>query len=372
MSAPEEIVTAHWLSLVLGQAVRAVRAAPLGQGLGLVSRTLRLEIDADPGASLPRSLVLKLESDDPAMRQLALDLGAFAKETAFYRQLAPGLETTLPRLQACGDGHHAEGRWLLLEDLSWLRAGNQVRGLSAGETAAALEAVAVIHGRFWQQESLLQQAWLPAHQYWYQGDAVELVGFLQPFLQDYELRVESEAIALLRLVATHTHAIDQALAQRPWTLVHGDLRADNLLFDDSEKTPGVRILDWGSPCRSLGAVDVACLIGGSTPMPQRRGRVPELLGLWHRALLNQGVRGYSLADAWQDLQLGCLRCLSGVLRLHHWQQDAAISPRRILLNDEAIERFCALAVEIRAQEALPRTEGQNPTNHSESPAGTTR
>ena len=353
MSAPEEIGSAQWLSQVLGQPVLAVRAAPLGQGLGLVSRTLRLEIEVGPGAVLSRSLVLKLESDDPAMRQLALTLGAFAKETAFYRRLAPGLEATLPRLQACGDGHQAEGRWLLLEDLSALRAGNQVRGLSAGETAAALEAMAVIHGRFWQHDRLLEQAWLPAHHYWYQGEAAELEGFLQPFLLDYELRVEAEAIALLRLVATHTVAIDRALAQRPWTLVHGDLRADNLMFDDSREPPGVRILDWGSPCRSVGAVDVACLIGGSTPMPQRRGRVPELLGRWHRALLAQGVSGYSLRDAWRDLQLGCLRCLSGVLRLHQWQLSTAISPRRILLNDEAIERFCALAVEIRAHEALP-------------------
>jgi hypothetical protein len=353
MNSADDIASADWLSQVLGLPVRAVRVAPLGQGLGLVSRTFRLDIEADPPAALPRSLVLKLESDDPAMRQLALELGAFAKESAFYRQLSPGLAATLPQLQACGDGCRDGERWLLLEDLSSLRAGNQVRGLSVGETAAALEAMAVIHGRFWQHDRLLEQAWLPAHQYWYQGAAAELEGLLQPFLQDYELRVEAEAIALLRLVASHTDTIDRALAQRPWTLVHGDLRADNLLFDDSQEPPGVRILDWGSPCRSLGAVDVACLIGGSTPMPQRRGRVPELLGGWHRALQAQGVSGYSLEDAWRDLQLGCLRCLSGVLRLNQWQRDATISPRRILLNDEAIERFCALAVEIRAQEALP-------------------
>lgn len=347
------MVDAHWLSQVLGQPVRAVRAVPIGLGLGLVSRTLRLEIEGGPGAELPATMVLKLESDDPAMRQLAQELDAFARETAFYRQFASGLKARLPRLEACGDGQGEEGRWLLLEDLSTMRAGNQVRGLSEAETGSVLEAMAGIHARFWQQESLLLQPWLPAHRYWYQGETAELKSYLPSFLADYELRVDAEAIQLLQTVVMRTDAIDRRLAQRPWTLVHGDLRADNLLFDDTRKPVGVRILDWASPCRSLAAVDVACLIGGSTPMPQRRGRLPELLSRWHGALLEQGVSGYDLDEAWRDLQLGCLRCLTGVLRLHHWQLDRAISPRRILLNDEAIERFCSLALEVEAHEALP-------------------
>ncbi|MCP9774872.1 phosphotransferase [Cyanobium sp. HWJ4-Hawea] len=352
-----------WLSQVLGQTVLGVRSEPLGEGLGLVSRTLRLELDVQPGANLPASLILKTESDDPAMRQLAKDLGAFEKETSFYGNLAAGLEATVPRLQASSHGGHEGMSWLLLEDLSALRAGNQVRGMRTDETAAALAAMAALHGRFWQNDCLLENTWLPAHQFWYQGSTGELTELVGPFLHDYELRVEPEAIELIRAVAESSEAIDQALAKRPWTLVHGDLRADNLLFDDNPQAkpetligtgPRVKIVDWGSPCRSLAAIDVACLIGGSTPMPQRRGRLKELLAGWHQTLLEQGVGDYSFEEAWRDLQLGCLRCLSGVLRLHHWQLDSSISPRRILLNDEAIERFCALALEVHASEALTK------------------
>lgn len=346
--------SAQWLIRALGQPVLDVTSTPLSEGLGLVSSTWLLQLVAAPGADLPASLILKTESDDPAMRQLARDLKAFEAERSFYRHLAPELEGTVPRFQAGWSGDEDEPRWLLIEDLSALRAGNQVRGLSTEETAAALEAMAAVHARFWQNDRLLQEAWLPSHRFWYQGPAIELTSMLEPFLADYELRVDREAIALIEAVAERSEAIDRALQERPWTLVHGDLRADNLLFHDRPREqPAVKIIDWGSPCRSLAAVDVACLIGGSTPMPQRRGRLPELLETWHRALLDGGVQGYDGNAAWRDLQLGCLRCLSGVLRLHNWQRDPSISPRRILLNDEAIERFCALALELNAQEALP-------------------
>jgi hypothetical protein len=346
--------SADWLSQALGQTVLDVTSAPLSEGLGLVSHTWLLHLVAAPGADLPASLILKTESDDPAMRQLARDLEAFETERSFYLHLAPDLAATVPRLQACWQGDADEPRWLLLEDLSALRAGNQVRGLSTKETAAALEAMARLHARFWMNEQSQQQTWLASHRFWYQGAGTELTRLIQPFLADYELRVDRAAIALIEAVAERSEAVDRALQERPWTLVHGDLRADNLLFDDRPcEQPGVKIVDWGSPCRSLAAVDVACLIGGSTPMPQRRGRLPELVDIWHRALLDGGVRGYDRNEAWRDVQLGCLRCLSGVLRLHNWQRDPGISPRRVLLNDESIERFCALAVELNAQEALP-------------------
>jgi hypothetical protein len=349
-----ELNSAGWLSQALSQPVLDVTSAPLSEGLGLVSRTWLLQLVAAPGAHLPVSLILKTESDDPAMRQLARDLKAFEAERSFYRHLAAELEGTVPRFQACWSGDEDEPRWLLIEDLSGLRAGNQVRGLSTEETAAALSAVASVHARFWQNDRLLQETWLPAHRFWYQGAGPELMSLLKPFLADYELRVDRAAIALIEAVVERSEAIDRALQERPWTLVHGDLRADNLLFDDKPREqPAVKIVDWGSPCRSLAAVDVACLIGGSTPMPQRRGRLPELVDIWHRALLDGGARGYDRNEAWRDVQLGCLRCLSGVLRLHNWQRDPSISPRRILLNDEAIERFCALALELNAQEALP-------------------
>ena len=88
-------------------------------------------------------------------------------------------------------------------------------------------------------------------------------------------------------------------------------------------------------------------------MPARRGRLRELCKLWHQSLKTHGVKDYTLAEAWADVQLAALRCLSSVLLLHNWQLDPNISSRAILLNDEWIERSCSLILELEALEALP-------------------
>ena len=87
-------------------------------------------------------------------------------------------------------------------------------------------------------------------------------------------------------------------------------------------------------------------------MPARRGRLRDLCALWHQSLTTHGVKDYTLSDAWADVQLASLRCLSSVLLLHNWQLDPNIGSRAILLNDEWIERCCALVVELDALELL--------------------
>ena len=87
-------------------------------------------------------------------------------------------------------------------------------------------------------------------------------------------------------------------------------------------------------------------------MPVRRGRLRDLCHRWQQSLKTHGVKDYSLVDAWADIQLAAMRCLSSTLLLHNWQLDPNISSRAILLNDEWIERSCSFVVELDAFEAL--------------------
>lgn len=57
------------------------------------------------------------------------------------------------------------------------------------------------------------------------------------------------------------------------------------------------IIDWSWASRSSAAINIALLIGGSTPQAQRLGRHEDLLQAWHQELLNLGVCYYSLEDA---------------------------------------------------------------------------
>ena len=346
-----DAIDSDWLSTQLNLGVEALEIEAQGVPQGFASNTMRLKPRGPSGALLP-SLILKIDSDDPVGRDLADRLHSFQREVGFYRTLAPQLSALVPHVYATGNGISDEGRWLLLEDLSMMAAGNQVRGINAMACGKVLEAMAGVHARFWTSSSLLNLDWLPDHQFWFQGSSESLLAFHRSFLEDYELRVEPEALEAIALVIEHSQAIDAAIAQRPFTLVHGDLRVENVLFARTATQRDVVLLDWGTPTRSMAAMDLAFLIGGSVPMPARRGRLHDLCRQWHQSLQTHGVKDYSVSVAWADLQLAALRCLSSVLFLHNWQMDPNITSRAMLLDDEWIERCCALVVELEAIEVL--------------------
>jgi hypothetical protein len=338
---------APWLSEVLGVRLSEVRSEVIGNSRGFLSTTWRLQLRTDPPGLLPESLVLKSESANPLFQALGRERRAFEREIRFYRDLAPRVNAHLPRIHGTGS---ADDPWLLMEDLSQQRAGDQVRGLSQQEVRSVVRRIAAIHAHFWQDPSLERLDWLPAHRYFFsEAD----LGLLPTFLREYGLRLGEPMASLLPVVLQQLPQIDAAIAARPISLVHGDLRADNLLFDGPQDDPIATLLDWQTACRSLAAIDLAYLIGGSEPPAERHGHLDELLDLWHGELLAHGVKDYPLVEARHDLQLAALRCLAVPLRLYATLHHPSTSVRGALFRDESIERHVRVAQELQAWEALP-------------------
>ena len=145
-----------------------------------------------------------------------------------------------------------------------------------------------------------EHSWLPNHGFWFADSKAEIV---DDFFATYGVGFGTDICRLYRAVLEQSSEIDQALNDRPWTLFHGDLRADNLLFGHALEDPESMIIDWSWANRSSAAIDIAFLIGGSTPQAQRLGRHEDLLLAWHQELLKLGVCDYSLEEARYDLQL---------------------------------------------------------------------
>jgi Ser/Thr protein kinase RdoA (MazF antagonist) len=337
---------AAWLAKVLGTDLAINDIKEIGSNRGFLSTTWRLLINATPADSAPASIVLKSQSSNPLFMRLASERRSFDREIAFYRDLAPRAPVRLPQVFATGD---ADDPWLLMEDLTELRAGDQVRGLSQNDVRAVVRQIAKLHAIFWQDESIIKTPWLPANTFWFSEVDLSIVN---PFIQEHGLRIGDNMVTVLTTVINHLPRIDHLLADRPFTLIHGDLRADNLLFDDTDDQPEALILDWQTSCRSVGAIDLAYLIGGSEPEAERSSHIAELLYLWHGELVANGVRNYSISDAKQDFQLASLRCLAAALRLYSTLHHESTSVRGALFRTESIERYFDLAERIEAWTAL--------------------
>src|SRR5271167_1615756 len=77
---------------------------------------------ADGGVARPASMIAKLRGRDEARGQMDAVMSLFAREAAFYRELASELPVRTPRALYIGDGDDTP---LLLEDLDGLRLGDQ-------------------------------------------------------------------------------------------------------------------------------------------------------------------------------------------------------------------------------------------------------
>lgn len=350
-------VDAAWLTWHLREAgllheatIQDVQCEPFGESIGFLSRMSKVvPTYSAQNPAHPQSLILKMDTQDPTFRAVANRLRAFDREVGFYQNMASQTPTRLPTVYA-SNGEGGSG-WLLMEDLSHLDRGDQVHGLSNQQVETVLGHIAAVHATFWEHPVLQNFAWLPEHDFWFRED---LSGIWPQFRENYELRIGQDAKTLIEWVLANCEKLDAAIAERSHTLVHGDLRADNLLLGEPGSEDEVLILDWQTVTRSLGAIDVAMIIGGSDPPAERAGHYSELFEAWFDALSSHGIRQYSKRDALTDLRLALLSCLRIPLKVFRELRGPDFrNAREAQLADCFILRHTSAALEFDAQSAMP-------------------
>jgi thiamine kinase-like enzyme len=108
---------------------------------------------------------------------------------------------------------------------------------------------------------------------------------------------------------SRTHALEVALQSWPRTLLHHDMRADNLFWGDMKAPGGVIFVDWQMVGQGVGPIDLAWFASTSVLEPgdpRRFAMNQKLLEVYWRSLTEAGVDGarYPLEAAWRDYLLG--------------------------------------------------------------------
>jgi hypothetical protein len=355
---PREVeeITAEWIAEALraGGAtglppVTAVRTRTIGAGRGFLSLTAQLGIDyaAAPPEGAPTSLVAKLEPADGSFREAERRSGVFDREIRFYREVAGRVPLRLPRIYYADDS--GDGKVLLMEDLCAYRALDQVHGMRHEQVLFTAREVAKLHAAFASPGALDGLDWLPLHDHFFDEGFAD---HWPAFAQFYELRIGREAVRLGERVARNLRWLEERIAARPVTLIHGDLRADNLLVGDRDPCSEVVILDWQLANRSLAAIDIARMLGGSEPAAERRGHQLEVFAAWHEGLLRAGHTDYGLEDALTDFRLAVLYCLC-IPVFSFAMCGPEPEGRTARLLDAIAERLYASAIELDVASLLP-------------------
>ncbi|WP_019927207.1 phosphotransferase [Nocardia sp. BMG111209] len=271
----------EWLTAALG-AGEVVGFRYERIGTGQVSDCYRVDVEYAPGSAGPRSVVLKVASEDPTSRQSGMFMGLYESEVRFYREIAPRLRggPIAPCYHAAIDT--GTGAFdLLLGDAAPAVAGDEIRGATVEQAFVAVRELGRWHALLHAAPALPEAAWLE------RGSLLGQTLFEQlyrMFLERYGERLTLPQRAVCdRLVASFdVYLANSDTAVRG--LIHGDYRLDNLLFGAAGSPRPLMVVDWQGVMMGPALNDLAYFLGGALPDRDRRIHYDDLLRAYHEAL----------------------------------------------------------------------------------------
>jgi Phosphotransferase enzyme family len=294
-------MTPDWLADKLGAPPGSLRGwTSKAVGTGQMCDSFRLTLDwTEPSPDRPASVIAKCPSHDAASRHVAALTGTYVKEVGWYRELRSQAAVAAPHCHYADIADDDVDFILILSDLTPARQGDQLAGVGLDALAPCIAEAARLHAMLWDGPRLDDFTWL-------KRDNADIIRALFPRLYGgfRERYADRLALEVLDLGAGLVTNLDRWLMRKPAarTLIHGDLRIDNILFAPD----GARcwLVDWQTLGIGSGASDLAYLVGTSIADPEARDD-RAAFDAWITALADNGV----VADAdalWTDYRVGAL------------------------------------------------------------------
>lgn len=326
-------IDAAWMTGALQQsgALHTARITDLAchrVGNGLVADCYRFDLTYggfEPG--VPASVIGKFPASDPASRKSGSEHFLYQREVNFYRVLAPTTAIHTPRAHVAEIDPATDDFTLILADLAPARQGDQLAGCSLADAATAMAQAAALHAPRWGDASLDRLDWLairPARLNALVDAALpRIIGL---FRDRYDGLLAPGHFALVERLPAAIVAMRKDRSA-PRTIVHGDFRLDNIMFDVSGGTAPMATLDWQTVGVGAGLTDVAYFLSAALDPADRRRHEDDLVHVYHDALCRRGVHDYDWAQCWRDYRRHTLHgILMGVF--------SALSVERTVRGDE--------------------------------------
>ena len=306
MSAPIpttiDDITPEWLAGATGLPITTATATQIGAGIGVSSALYRVVVDCDPG-----SVVIKLPALDEAAVFTSTVLRMYIRECRFFQELAETSPVRVPGCHFSAVDEESSRFVVVMEDLGGMRLVDQVEGMAIADAERAVDELAAWHATWWGKGDGLAA----------DGLTVSLADPIYPailpmvFGEGWEKVTSSidvpEPIRRVGPRWTDAHAgLLSDLAAGPNTMVHGDYRADNILFSPDG---AVALLDFQLIGTGSGAYDLAYFVTQSLEPDVASANERALFDRWLDGLRAGGVPAGDLDRMWDDYRKAALFCL---------------------------------------------------------------
>lgn len=297
-------VTVKWLSAVTGWELRSIRAEQIGVGVGVSSAVYRIHLE---GSACPDRVVVKLPALDPAAVFTSTMLRMYIREAGFFNQLASESPIRVPVCHHASVDEQTSSFVVVMEDLGGLRSVDQVRGMGLSDAERAVDEIAAWHAQWWGRAEELADAGITVSL----GDPIYTAVLPMVFAEGWEKVSAAMPVApAVAQVAPRFGAglasLLASLAASPTTMLHGDYRADNMLFAPDGS---VALLDFQLIGTGSGSYDLAYFLTQSIESDLAHQHERALFDRWLGGLRRGGVPEADLTGLWEQYRIAALFCL---------------------------------------------------------------
>jgi Phosphotransferase enzyme family len=299
-----ENVTPSWLGSVLGAEVSEVDISPIGTGQ--TGATYRVSATYAGDGDLPATFAIKLPAQDDAVRD-RVALG-YRSEVEFYTDVAASVRIPVPGCFYSDISDSGADFVLVLADMAPAVQGDQIAGCTPQEAQLAVEALAGLHGPSWCDPGWLGLSSISMPK---PGDEGAAKGLGDVSVMAADITIDKLGA---RMSAEDRETLRAAMGSvTPWllaepkrfSLMHGDYRLDNMLFDPDRTA--ITVVDWQTMGVGLPARDLAYFTATSLAPEVRSEIEEELVGQYHEALSTYAVADYDAETCWRDYRLGVIQ-----------------------------------------------------------------
>jgi len=293
--------------------VSGVEVSPISGFAGIMGEVVVVDLTYAGSSGLPSTMIGKCPLDDDLARMYNQVMNSYKRENGFYRDVADQVPMRVPRAYV-NDYDEEAGRGVLLLEKIEGEPGDILSPPDIESFATLAGQLGTMHGQFWQSPvygdldwaidwtlpslrlgiPIIQEGWTAVRPQWPDMAPVEILDFFErTWIYDTETWLDR-------------------IAERPWTMIHGDYEFDNIFFG----VEGPVVLDWQTLMKSFPGGDLAWFLGlgASAESVAEEG---ALLDVYRAALAAAGGPDWSrdevLDDAAASLQF---HCTSAVASLH--------------------------------------------------------
>ena len=311
-------ITVEWMrqALATGGAtncprIDALEIERLTEVDNMLGNLYRCRLIAPGGVTgTPASVIVKFPTSNPMALRLAKWLSLHRREYVFYRDVAACGHIRVPSLLYGDFDGRSHRSVLVLEDLAGMKSIRQIEGANAEQAQQAIRGIAGFQGQFWEavdEPSLSACGPFITTKGSRIMQAIYLLILPQTFERFGDLftsATRQRAEAFGTRIAAHFAAV----AAGPKTIVHGDYRVENMMFN-GESDNDLTVIDWQGCGIGCSIYDVAFFLGNSITIDERRRIERDVVEEYHDVVCRLGAENYTREDCWRSYQQNMLGTL---------------------------------------------------------------